>query len=176
MRKAKKIFWVLQRKCIKLFNYFSPGLYMKYEEKYLQKIGINLRGGAAYIDPTAWIDGADYTLFTFGKDIVISKEVVLLTHDYSISRGLESIGKLRCGIDSEAFFLKPVTVGDNCFIGARAILLPGTILGDNVIVGAGAVVSGSIPSDSLVVGNPAKVICNTKEWALKKFMQGEYHQ
>ena len=53
---------------------------------------------------------------------------------------------------------KPVIIGKNCFIGCNAILLKGTILGDNCIVGAGAVVSGVFEDNSLIVGNPGKVI------------------
>ena len=53
---------------------------------------------------------------------------------------------------------KPVKIGKNCFIGVNSIILKGTELGDGCIVGAGAVVSGKFPSNSVIVGNPAKVI------------------
>jgi acetyltransferase-like isoleucine patch superfamily enzyme len=51
---------------------------------------------------------------------------------------------------------EPILIGKNCWIGANAIILPGVKLGDNVIVGAGSVVTKSFPSNSIVVGNPAK--------------------
>lgn len=60
--------------------------------------------------------------------------------------------------------MKPITIGSNCFIGARATLLPGTTIGKNCIIGACSVVKGNIPDDSIVVGNPARIIKNTKEW------------
>lgn len=52
----------------------------------------------------------------------------------------------------------PVTIGKNCWIGGASILLPGITLGDNVTIGAGSVVTRSIPSNSLALGNPAKVV------------------
>jgi sugar O-acyltransferase (sialic acid O-acetyltransferase NeuD family) len=49
-------------------------------------------------------------------------------------------------------------IGDYCNIGTNATILPAVTLGENVIVGAGAVVTKDVPSNSLVVGIPAKVI------------------
>lgn len=57
-----------------------------------------------------------------------------------------------------------VTIGSNVFIGAGAIILPGTAIGDKVIVGAGAIVASDIPSNSVFVGNPAKLICSYDEY------------
>lgn len=53
---------------------------------------------------------------------------------------------------------KPVTIGDNCWIGGHATINPGVTLGDNVIVGSGAVVTKSFPSNVIIAGNPAKII------------------
>ena len=53
---------------------------------------------------------------------------------------------------------KPITVGKNCWIGGSVILLPGITVGDGCVIGAGAVVTKSIPENSLAVGNPARVI------------------
>ena len=51
-----------------------------------------------------------------------------------------------------------VKVGNNCFVGYGSILLPGVTIGDEVIVGAGSVVTKDVPSNSIVAGNPARVI------------------
>ena len=51
-----------------------------------------------------------------------------------------------------------ITIGDNGWIGAGAIICPGVSIGDNVVVGAGSVVVKDVPSDTVVAGNPAKVI------------------
>lgn len=53
-------------------------------------------------------------------------------------------------------------VGGFCRIGASATILPGISIGDNVVIGAGAVVTKNIPSNSLAVGVPAKVIKSIK--------------
>ncbi|MFE0562556.1 acyltransferase [Priestia megaterium] len=53
---------------------------------------------------------------------------------------------------------RPVVIGKNCFIGCNVLILKGTELGDGCVVGAGAVVSGKFPSNSIIVGNPGKVI------------------
>lgn len=52
----------------------------------------------------------------------------------------------------------PVTIGDNVWIGGSVTILPGVTIGDNVTIGAGSVVTRDIPSDSVAVGNPCKVI------------------
>lgn len=51
-----------------------------------------------------------------------------------------------------------IYIGNNCFIGTRAIILPGVKIGDEVIVAAGAIVTKDVPSNSIVAGNPAKII------------------
>lgn len=49
-------------------------------------------------------------------------------------------------------------IGINCFIGVGATILPGVRIGDEVIIGASSVVTKDIPSNTVAVGNPAKVI------------------
>lgn len=53
---------------------------------------------------------------------------------------------------------RPIVIGDDCFIGANSIILKGTILGRNCVVGAGSVVSGTWPENSIIAGNPARII------------------
>lgn len=52
----------------------------------------------------------------------------------------------------------PVVIGDNVWIGERSIILKGVIIGDNAVIAAGSVVTKSVPENSLVAGNPAKLI------------------
>ena len=53
---------------------------------------------------------------------------------------------------------EPVTIGDNVWIGGSVTILPGVSIGDNVTIGAGSVVVSDIPSNTVAVGNPCKVI------------------
>ena len=53
---------------------------------------------------------------------------------------------------------KPIVVEDNVWLGGAAILLPGVTVGRNAVVGAGAVVSRDVPPNTVVAGNPARVI------------------
>ena len=59
---------------------------------------------------------------------------------------------------SEKEYAYPVTIGRDCWIGGGCIICPGVTIGDRCIIGAGSVVTKDIPSDSVAVGNPAKVI------------------
>jgi maltose O-acetyltransferase len=53
---------------------------------------------------------------------------------------------------------RPITVGDNVWLGGGAIVLPGVTIGDNTVVGAGTVVPRDLPADVVAVGNPARVV------------------
>lgn len=53
-------------------------------------------------------------------------------------------------------FGKPITIGDDCWLGGGVIVLPGVKIGNRCVIGAGAVVTKNIPDDSLVLGNPGR--------------------
>ncbi|MDR3011959.1 MAG: maltose O-acetyltransferase, partial [Chitinispirillales bacterium] len=55
-------------------------------------------------------------------------------------------------------FGKPVTIGNNVWIGADAVILPGVTIGDNTVIGAGSVVTKDIPANVVAVGNPCRVV------------------
>ena len=52
----------------------------------------------------------------------------------------------------------PVIIGDNVWIGGGAILMPGVRIGDNVVIGAGSVVTKDVPSHTVALGNPCRVV------------------
>lgn len=54
--------------------------------------------------------------------------------------------------------IKPVVVGDDVWLGTGAIVLKGVRIGDRAVVGAGAVVTADVPPDTVVAGNPARVV------------------
>ena len=55
-------------------------------------------------------------------------------------------------------FCRPIEIGNHVFVGANSVILPGVKIGNNVVIGAGSVVPKDIPSNSIAVGNPCKVI------------------
>ncbi|MCM3611646.1 acetyltransferase [Planococcus sp. MERTA32b] len=59
-------------------------------------------------------------------------------------------------------FGKPVIIGNNVWIGGRAVINPGVTVGDNAIIASGAVVVKDVPANTVVGGNPARVIKEIK--------------
>lgn len=100
------------------------------------------------------IDNLRPFLVEIGKNTLITGTRIL-THDASTKKAL---GYTKVG---------RVKIGDNVFIGVNSIILPNIKIGNNVIIGAGTIVSKSIPDNSVVVGNPMKII-GTFEENIKK--------
>lgn len=105
------------------------------------KIGRNV-----HVMPGVFFDEAYAFLISIGDNCTITSGARILAHDASIYRdlGAGKIGK--------------VEIKDNTFIGNNAIILPGVSIGPDAIVGAGSIVSEDIPPNSVVAGNPAKII------------------
>lgn len=141
---------VVKRNLIFLEEPFNVDGYMTRYIRYLQNCGLDIADydKRGYIAPSVWFDSSErYALIKIGLGVTLSRDVVLLTHDYSIRN---AINAFEDNVDNTKYkFLKKVIVGNNCFVGARAILLPGTQMGDDVIIGAGAVVSGNVPSKTV---------------------------
>lgn len=92
------------------------------------------------------LDGAKVT---FGDNVFIAPNCGFYTagHPFDVSQrnsGLE--------------YARPITIGNNVWIGAQVCVLPGVTIGDDCVIGAGSVVNRDIPSGSLAVGNPCRVI------------------
>jgi len=70
------------------------------------------------------------------------------------------------------YIIEGVKIGEFTFVGTACVLLPGTIIGKGCIVGAGSVVKGVYPDYSVLVGNPAKVVGDTRAVDVKLSEQG----
>ncbi|WP_020575713.1 sugar O-acetyltransferase [Actinopolymorpha alba] len=91
----------------------------------------------------------DVAPITIGADCQIGPHVQLLTPTHPVAPQPRR-DKLEAA--------KPITIGDNVWLGGGVIVCPGVSIGDNSVVGAGSVVTRDIPANSLAVGNPARVI------------------
>lgn len=161
--------------------YINSNVYMKHYLKYLKSVGVHINGRPNWISNDLYIDGSDYSLISFGDGCTISREVMMLTHDFSMHTVLRELDSVLDEKTIEILFrqdekdklriLKGITIGDHAFIGARVTLLPGTIIGKNCIVGAGAVVKGNVPDYSIVIGNPARTVGQVDAWITEKAFQ-----
>lgn len=136
------------KKIIKvLINKFRGEIDLEKLKKKGLKVGENFKMmGQCIIDPShCWH-------IKIGNNVTLAPRVHILAHDSST--------KLHLGYTRIA----NVTIGSNVFIGAGAIILPGVLIGDNVIIGAGSVVAQTIPSNSVAVGSPAKVVSSIENF------------
>ncbi|MEV5094267.1 sugar O-acetyltransferase [Streptomyces rochei] len=91
----------------------------------------------------------DVAAVTIGEDCQIGPNVQLLTPTHPVEPGPRR-DKLEAA--------RPITVGDNVWLGGGAIVLPGVTIGDNSVIGAGAVVTRDVPANVVAVGNPARPV------------------
>src|SRR5690348_4905289 len=82
-------------------------------------------------------------------DVQIGPSVQL----YTAQHPLDPVVR-RSGLESA----KPIRIGNDVWIGGGAVVLPGVTIGTRSVVGAGAVVVRNVPPDTVVVGNPARVV------------------
>lgn len=118
---------------------------------YLKSLGMKIGEGCLYFSNK--IPPEPY-LVKIGDHVVVSSETEFITHDGSVW--------IFRGKNPKLDVFGMTTVGNNTFIGIGCIILPNTKIGENCIIGAGSVVRGVIPDNSVVMGNPAKVIMSTE--------------
>jgi len=114
------------------------------------KLGRNVKLYSFYV----W---SEPPLLEIGDNTIVSGEVFFVTHDGGVytdpMRRPELVGSYG-----------RISIGADCFIGMRATILPDVQLGDRCIVAAGSVVSESFPSDSVIMGSPAKRVMSTSTY------------
>lgn len=95
----------------------------------------------------------DENKVTIGSNVFLGPGVQIYTSSHPVDAILRRTHKIT----------KPVSIGDDCWIGGNAIILPGITIGNGVVIGAGAVVTKDIPDNVMAVGNPAKVVRKLNE-------------
>ncbi|MEJ1201801.1 MULTISPECIES: sugar O-acetyltransferase [unclassified Streptomyces] len=91
----------------------------------------------------------DVAAITIGEDCQIGPGVQLLTPTHPLEAEPRR-DKLEAA--------RPITIGDNVWLGGGAVVLPGVTIGDNAVIGAGAVVTKDVPANVVAVGNPARPV------------------
>lgn len=131
-------------------------------EQWLRKqgvvIGKNLR---LFNHKSIRFDVSSPGLITVGDNVSITADVSILTHDFCSSVFRKKYHDFVPGRSK-------VVIGNNVYIGQKAMILRGVTIGDNVIIGAGAIVTKDVPSDSVVAGIPARVVCTLDEYYQKR--------
>ncbi|MGC0206713.1 sugar O-acetyltransferase [Streptomyces levis] len=91
----------------------------------------------------------DVAAITIGEDCQIGPNVQLLTPTHPLEPGPRR-DKLEGA--------RPITIGDNVWLGGGVIVCPGVTIGDDSVIGAGAVVTKDVPAGVVALGNPARVV------------------
>lgn len=154
MKLLKKIIHKLQK-----FYYTSSSDQLL---NYYRKRGIRIGEGCYFLDPKhVTIDTTRPELVEIGDHVFIHRGTIILTHDWASW----------CFVYSHNEFLPShghVKIGNNVWMGENVTILKGVTIGDNVIIGLGSVVTKDIPSNSIAVGVPARVIGSYEDYYEKR--------
>ena len=126
---------------------------------YAKKIGVQINGKVTIYGSSYKMFSTEPFLVTLGDNVYISLDAIFICHDGGTLPFRKDIPDLEIA--------GRITVGDNVFIGIRACILPGVTIGNNCIIGACALVTKDVPDNSIVGGNPAKIIKNTDDYLIK---------
>lgn len=140
----------------------------KYQKKYaqLKSLGINTYicdgvkmdninnisiGNHVWIGHRCYLDGSGG--LSIGNGTIIARETEILTQNHYFQG--EDLVEIPY---DKRFVKKPVTIGDNVWIGLRVLVIPGISIGEGAVIGAGSVVTKDVPPLAVVGGNPCRVI------------------
>lgn len=127
--------------------------------RYARFVGVKV-GVGCEISITGW--GSEPYLIEIGNKVRITAGVKFFTHG-----GARVLRDVYPDMD----FFGKIVVGNNVYIGNNALIMPGVTIGSNVVIGAGSVVTKSVPDNSIVGGNPARIIGDLSSWGqrMQKF-------
>ncbi len=92
---------------------------------------------------------------TIGDNSIFAEAVSIHDENHIVTAGSDPIGE-------RGYVVKPITIGNNVWVGAKATILQGVHIGDNAVIGANAVVTHDVPAYTIVGGVPARVLRKIK--------------
>ena len=129
-----------------LFGQKSENLYI--EPPFYCDYGYNLQlGKNVYMNFNCCI--LDVSIVKIGDNTMFGPNVQIYTATHPLEYKARNSG---------VEYAKPITIGNNVWVGGNATICPGVTIGNNVVIGAGSVVTKSFPDDVFIAGNPARVI------------------
>lgn len=89
---------------------------------------------------------------SIGDDVMVAGRCYILDVDHGFD------GSSSAAIRDQPLDIRPVTIGNDVWIGAHSVVLRGATIGDGAVIGANSVVIGNIPANTIAAGSPAKVL------------------
>ena len=122
-------------------------------QSYAKYMGVSLGNSNMIADYDHW--GTEPYLIKIGNNCQLTHGCKLFTHG--------GANVIRDKYPDFDVFGK-IVIGNWVYIGTNSLIMPGVTIGNNVLVAAGSVVTKSVPSNSVVAGNPAKIICSVDDY------------
>ena len=136
---------------------FTP----EYEEK-MKKVFPDMGEGSRVMAP---LQGVRFHEVKIGKNVIVMNGCLMMAaggisigDETQIAANVQLISNNHDLDDRNVITCKPITIGKRVWVGAGATILPGVTIGDNSVIGAGSVVTKDVPVDTIVAGNPARII------------------
>lgn len=110
----------------------------------------------------------DVNKIIIGNNVMLGPRVCLYTAGHPIDAEIRN---------SQLEYGKPITIGNDVWIGGSVIINPGITIGNNVVIGSGSVVTKDIPSGVIAAGNPCRILrkINEKDKEYWETQKNEYY-
>ncbi len=105
------------------------------------------KGGSVVIEKDCFFNN-DCSIVSYGK--IFIGEGSIFGENVKIYDCNHKFNKPNIPIKEQGFSIGEVTIGKHCWIGSNVTILKGSVIGDNCVIGAGCVISGIVPSNTLV--------------------------